>query len=187
MHNRDSTSSTAGRRLVHVVFIILTFDHAVSNIPRFETLYKYPRRRCIVEINVMDASNYFKGLLLLIRKDRKVTDAEAAMISRIGKKLGFEKEFCETAIREIISNKYIEDTPPQFSSRELAMMFVKDSLAVALSDGMLDYKEEKWLRSVVDRNLLSRRWFVRELENATTLKRNVDHLEADGLTVTNMI
>jgi tellurite resistance protein len=136
-----------------------------------------------MEISVIDASNYFKGLLLLIRKDHKVTDPEAAMISRIGKQLGFEREFCETAIREIITNKYIEDDPPLFSSRELAMMFVKDSLAVALSDGILDYKEEKWLRTVVDRNQLSRRWFVRELENAASQRRNVDHLEADGLTV----
>ena len=136
-----------------------------------------------MEISVIDASNYFKGLLLLIRKDHKVTDPEAAMISRIGKQLGFEREFCETAIREIITNKYIEDDPPLFSSRELAMMFVKDSLAVALSDGILDYKEEKWLRTVVDRNQLSRRWFVKELENATSQKSNVDHLEADGLTV----
>lgn len=136
-----------------------------------------------MEISVIDASNYFKGLLLLIRKDHKVTDAEAVMISRIGKQLGFEKEFCDTAIREIITNKYIEDDPPLFSSRELAMMFVKDSLAVALSDGILDYKEEKWLRTVVDRNQLSRRWFVKELENATSQKSNVDHLEADGLTV----
>lgn len=136
-----------------------------------------------MEISVIDASNYFKGLLLLIRKDHKVTDPEAAMISRIGKQLGFEKEFRETAIREIITNKYIEDAPPQFSSRELAMMFIKDSLAVALSDGILDYKEEKWLRAVVDRNLLSRRWFVRELEKAASHKINVDHLEVDELTV----
>lgn len=137
-----------------------------------------------MEIGVIEASKYFKGLLLLIRKDHKVTEAETAMIARIGKQLGFEKEFCETAIQEIIKNRFIEDSPPEFSSRELAMMFVKDGLAVALSDGQLDYKEEKWLRSVVEKNLLSRRWFVNELEKATPESIDIDHLEADGLVVT---
>ncbi len=136
-----------------------------------------------MEISVIDASNYFKGLLLLIRKDHKVTEAESAMMTRIGRQLGFEKEFCETAIQEIMKNKFIEDSPPEFSSRELAMMFVRDGLAVALSDGRLDYKEEKWLRSVVEKNLLSRRWFVAELENATAQRTTVDRLEADELVV----
>lgn len=137
-----------------------------------------------MKIGVIDASNYFKGLLLLIRKDHKVTEAETAMISRIGKQLGFEKEFCETAIQEIIKNRFIEDTPPLFSSRELAMMFIKDGIAVALSDGHLDYKEEKWLRSVVEKNLLSRHWFVTQLEGASTQTQDIDHLEADHLSVT---
>lgn len=136
-----------------------------------------------MEIGVIDASNYFKGLLLLIRKDHKVTEAETAMITRIGKQLGFEKEFCETAIQEILKNRFIEDTPPAFSSRELAMMFIRDGLAVALSDGKLDYKEEKWLRSVVEKNLLSRRWFVGELEKASSRKSAPDQLEAFTLTV----
>lgn len=136
-----------------------------------------------MEISVIDASNYFKGLLLLIRKDHKVTDSETAMIARVGKQLGFEKEFCDTAIHEILKNRYIEDIPPLFSSRELAMMFVKDGLALAYADGKLDYKEEKWLRSVIDRNSLSRRWFVGELMNASATGMHTDHLEADELTV----
>lgn len=136
-----------------------------------------------MEISVIDASNYFKGLLLLIRKDHKVTEAETAMITRVGKQLGFEKEFCETAIQEILKNRFIEDTPPTFSSREIAMMFIKDGLSVALADGQLHYKEEKWLRSVVDKNLLSRRWFVGELESAASRNGTIDHLQVYSLTV----
>ena len=95
-----------------------------------------------MEISVIDASNYFKGLLLLIRKDHKVTGAENALMARIGKRLGFEKEFCESAVQEILKNRYIEDSPPEFSSRELAMMFVRDGLALAFADSVMDYKEE---------------------------------------------
>lgn len=35
-----------------------------------------------MKISVIDASNYFKGLLLLIGKDRKITDPEIAQIGR---------------------------------------------------------------------------------------------------------
>lgn len=136
-----------------------------------------------MEIGVKDASDYFKGLLLLIRKDHKVTEAETSMMLRIGKQLGFEKEFCDTAIQEILKNRFIEDKPPEFSSRELAKMFVKDGLAIAFSDHEMDYKEEKWLRSVVERNSLGHRWFVQEIENASARKSNIEHLEVDEITV----
>ncbi len=136
-----------------------------------------------MEISVLDASSYFKGLLLLIRKDHKVTDTENALMARIGKQLGFEKEFCESAVNEILKNKYIEDSPPTFSSRQLAMMFIRDGLVLAFADGVMDYKEEKWLRSVVDKNSLSRHWFVEELVKASSHKKDTDHLEVDQLSV----
>lgn len=140
-----------------------------------------------MEISVIEASNYFKGLLLLVRKDHKVTETENALITRVGKRLGFEKEFCDTAIQEILKNKFIEDSPPRFTSKELAMMFVKDGLALAFSDNVMDYKEEKWLRSVVDINSLSRHWFVGELVNASARKKKIDYLEADKLTVVHSV
>ncbi len=136
-----------------------------------------------MEISVLDASNYFKGLLLLIRKDHKVTEIEYSLMTRVGKKLGFEKEFCDTAIEEILKNRYIDDSPPEFSSKELAMMFIKDGLTLGFCDHKIDYKEEKYLRAVVDKNSLSRRWFVGELVNASARTKNIDRLEADGLTV----
>lgn len=136
-----------------------------------------------MEIGVKDASNYFKGLLLLIRKDHKVTEIETSMMLRIGKQLGFEREFCDNAIQEILKNRFIEDSPPHFSSREIAKMFIKDGLAIAFSGRKMVYKEEKWLRSVVERNSLAHRWFVQELENAAAREERVDHLQVDTLTV----
>lgn len=136
-----------------------------------------------MEISVIDASSYFKGLLLLVRKDHKVTGPENALMSRIGKRLGFEKEFCDTAIQEILKNKFIEDTPPLFSSKELAMMFIKDGLVLALSNNVLDHKEEKWLRTVAKRNSLSEQWFLDEIAAASNRPIDTEHLEVDDLTV----
>lgn len=136
-----------------------------------------------MEIGVKDASSYFKGLLLLIRKDHKVTEPETSMMLRIGKRLGFEKEFCDNAIQEILKNRFIEDTPPKFSNPELAKMFIKDGLSIAFCDHVIVYKEEKWLRSVAEVNLIAHRWFVQELESAAERRNQIDHLEADELTV----
>ena len=73
-----------------------------------------------MKISVPDASNYLKGLLLLIRKDRKISEEEHELMARVGKNLGFEKNFVENAIHEILDNKYITVIPPEFSSREIA-------------------------------------------------------------------
>ena len=83
-----------------------------------------------MNISIVDGSNYFKGLLLLIRKDRKVSESEIHLMQRIGKILGFEKEFCDTAITDILENTYIQDEIPLFSTKELAEKFIKDGLSI---------------------------------------------------------
>ena len=60
-----------------------------------------------MKITVIEGSNYFRGLLLLISKDRKLTEPEIILMKRIGKALGFEKDFCNDAIHEILENKFV--------------------------------------------------------------------------------
>jgi hypothetical protein len=137
-----------------------------------------------MEISVIDASNYFKGLLLLIRKDHKVTDAENAIMMRVGKQLGFDKEFCDTAIQEILKNRHIVDSPPEFSSQILATLFIKDGLTLGFCDhDEIDHKEWKWLKSVAERNSIELSWLSDEVEKARARKGVTDHLEVDGITV----
>jgi tellurite resistance protein len=137
----------------------------------------------VMKISVLDASNYFKGLLLLIRKDRKVSQSESDLMKRIGKTLGFEKEFCDDAIRDILANRYIDDTPPDFSTRELAVKFIKDGFSLAFADNEFDPSEEEWLRSTAERNGIEPELFSREQETAAGRKTLPVHLEVDDLTV----
>jgi hypothetical protein len=137
----------------------------------------------MMKITLMDASNYFKGLLLLIRKDGNVTDAEQELTRRIGKSLGFEKEFCENAIHEILENKFIVDAPPEFSSRELAMKFIKDGLTLASSDDELRAPEEEWLKSTAAKNGLGLEWFSEERQNTPRTKGTEARLEVEHLNV----
>jgi uncharacterized tellurite resistance protein B-like protein len=135
-------------------------------------------------IDVLDASNVFKGLLLLIRKDRTITETEIALMRRIGKTLGFEQTFYETAIRDVLENIYIVDAPMTFSSTELAMKFIRDGFSLACSDKEFHPLEEEWLRSVAEKNGLGMKWFEEERERALARKEPLGRLEIDDLTVT---
>ena len=137
-----------------------------------------------MRIKIIDGSNYFKGLLLLIRQDRKITESEKLLMKRIGKTLGFEREFCENAIHEILDNKHIPDTIPEFSSIELAKKFIRDGLAIAHSDSEVHPLEEEWLRQTAMNYGIETSWFEDECRKVSGSKHLPEHLEVDSLTVT---
>lgn len=132
-------------------------------------------------ISVLDASSYFKGLLLLIRKDRKVTQPEIEVMKRVGKTLGFEAEFCTNAINEILENSFILDEPPVFSSKALAISFVKDGLSLAMADEDFHPEEERWLRFTAEKNGLPEEFFSQALENAREKREVPLNLEVEKL------
>ena len=136
-----------------------------------------------MNISVVDASNYFKGLLLLISKDRKVTESEIHLMKRIGKALGFEEEFCDQAIGGILENENIRDQPPKFSAKHLAMKFVQDGLVLAISDKEIHPAEEEWLRLVAELNGLDVQWFSETRLRTIKEALSHPHLEVESLTV----
>ena len=136
-----------------------------------------------MKISVLDASSYLKGLLLLIRKDRKISEKEHELMTRVGENLGFEKSFIENAIHEILDNKYITVTPPEFSSPEIAEKFLKDGLLLAASDNEIHPAEEKWLLSVAAHNNINEAWLLEEKNHILYADEHRDHLEADTLQV----
>jgi hypothetical protein len=137
----------------------------------------------IVNISVIDRSNYFKGLLLLIRKDRRITELEIQFMKRIGKALGFERQFCANAIHDILENNFIEDAPLEFSTKELAIKFIKDGFTLAFSDNEFHPFEKEWLRSIAKKNGIDLAWFRKESVNVTNKKQFPSHMEVDDLTV----
>jgi hypothetical protein len=134
-------------------------------------------------ISPIEAGEYFRGLLLLIGKDHTITEPEKLLMKRIGKSLGFEREFCDNAIHEILQNEYVSDTPPKFSNGELAMRFIKDGLTLAFSDKEVPAFEAEWLRATAEKNELDMKWFVQEWNNATNRKETDGRLEVDDLSV----
>lgn len=132
-----------------------------------------------MKIPLIDRSNYFRGLLLLIRKDKKVAETEIQLMKQIGKTLGFEPSFCENAISNILENKYILDEAPSFTSIEVAEKFIEDGLYLAFSDGDVHPNEEEWLADVAVKNGIDTNWFLQQKlkfnqKNSVTYKMHID-------------
>ena len=138
-----------------------------------------------MNINRIDAGNYFRGLLLLIRKDGIISESEVELMKRVGKGLGFETRFCEDAIHEILENSFILDEPPRFSTNELAMKFITDSLTLASSDQVIHPAEVNWLRKTAETNAIDPVWFLQELGRTRHRGAPRPPLEVEQLTVTN--
>ena len=105
-----------------------------------------------MKISVIEKSLYFKGLLLLIRKDREIRDEEKQLMMRIGAIMGFEKKFCKNAIDEIIHNKNIRDLPPRFSNSTIAKYFIHDAIIISQADEQIHETEIAWLTDIARAN-----------------------------------
>jgi hypothetical protein len=103
-------------------------------------------------MTVKDKSSYLKGLLILIGKDKSISENERSILMGISSILGFDPKFCRDAIDEILDNEYIIEDPPVFSSQEIARAFVKDGIRLAFSDKELHLYELNWINSVIEAN-----------------------------------
>ena len=103
-------------------------------------------------------SRYYKGLLVLLRRDRIVHTREKSLMLQIGEILGFEKRFCEATIDELLSNPNITRDPIPFSDQIIKESFFRDAVRLALVDGNLHPSELRWLRKVAHFNGLKNRW-----------------------------
>jgi len=136
-----------------------------------------------LKISKIDASSYLKGLMLLIRKDHKITETENILLMRIGKSLGFDPEFCERTINEILNNNFVEDTPPVFSDKDLAVKFIKDGLAVIFSDNEIHPAEENWLIATAEKNDIDIISFSELKKEYSIRQQSSPKLEVDDLIV----
>jgi len=113
--------------------------------------------------NYLDRSNYVKGLLLMIGKDKKITDKEKDLLHKTGKALSFNKKFIERAIDELLENKYLGNEPPIFSQKNYAEAFLRDAIKLAFVDNDLSSEEFDWLQSIAAANGLTNEWLKNEL------------------------
>lgn len=111
-----------------------------------------------------EKSNYFRGLLVLMKMDRRIDDAEKDLLIKVGKTLGFEKNFCTTAIKELLDNEFISEDYPLFTEENYAKSFIKDGLRLAVSDNDLNPVELHFLKKTLELNNLDEEWFRKEIK-----------------------
>lgn len=107
---------------------------------------------------IMDKSNYLRGLLLLIRMDKNVWDHENDFFMQEAEALGFDKEFSRNALRDLIINKYIETAPPRFFDKRFAVRFIMRGMQMLNNNLRIHPSEIGFLINVARENGLSDKW-----------------------------
>jgi len=129
-----------------------------------------------MKLTIRDRSTYFKGLLLLIKKDQNVSASENILMTKIGEILGFEKQFIKGAIKELMENDFLTDEVPLFSHQDIAESFILDGLKVSFSDGEFSAEELEHLTEIATQNGIDKEWLMFLISNyikyADTLNTN---------------
>ncbi|MFH1196786.1 MAG: hypothetical protein V1720_13875 [bacterium] len=121
-------------------------------------------------LDPLDKSNYLKGLLLLIRKDKIVSEEEREIFMRIGNMLGFEKTFLRDSIQNILINEFIIDQPPKFSDKSIAECFLIDAINLPFVDTSPNSLEMGWLKSIATENKINKDWLKAEIKTGKPIK-----------------
>ncbi len=116
-----------------------------------------------MKVDVLDRSKYLKGLLVLSKKDNYLSQKEREILKQVGKTLGFEKRFLESAINDLMVNEYLTEEPPKFSDKYVAESFIKNGILLATSDRKLDKQEASYLWNVALINNISKDEFLKML------------------------
>jgi hypothetical protein len=111
-----------------------------------------------MKIPLIIRSHYYKGLLVISRRDRIIDARERELLIKIGEMLDFDKRFCETAIDDLLSNPHISRSPIIFPNDKVIDCFFRDALRLANVDGEIHPLEYRWLRKTAHANGKSDQW-----------------------------
>jgi hypothetical protein len=112
----------------------------------------------MMRMSPLDRSKYYRGLLVLVRRDRVIHGRERDLMLRIGRLLDFDQRFCKAALDDLLRNREITDEPVVFSRREIAECFLTDAVALAGCDDDIHPHELACLRSIARANGLTEAW-----------------------------
>jgi len=128
-----------------------------------ETFNQVESITTMIESEYLDKSNYFRALLILIGKDNIISENERKTILKIGKKLGFEKKFCEEAVNDFLYNHFVDLSPPKFSNTTITELFIKDAINIAFSDNELYVGELEWIKAIAQTNDIDMTWLNKQI------------------------
>jgi hypothetical protein len=125
-------------------------------------------------LSLLDRSNYYKGLLVLMRRDRTIDAREKELMLQLGEILDFDRRFCEAAIEDLLANTHITREPIIFSDERAKECFFYDALRLALVDNCLHPMELRWLRTMARANNQSEQWLDAIIRECQEKKESQD-------------
>jgi hypothetical protein len=128
-----------------------------------------------MKVSLLNRSNYYKGLLVLLRRDRIIDAREKKFMLRMGEVLDFDRRFCEATIDDLLSNAHINRDPVLFSDDRIKKCFFRDALRLAFVDGCFHPMELRWLRTLARANNQSDQWLDGITQEFKEKKAALDH------------
>jgi hypothetical protein len=123
-----------------------------------------------MSVSLADKGNYYRGLLILARRDREIDPRERELAIQLGMMLDFDRRFCEAAIDDALKNRHLSEEPIKFSDRETAERFLRDGIRLALVDDEITSREYTWLRVIAGANGISNAWLGKEIKRCQESK-----------------
>ena len=114
--------------------------------------------------DLQDIGFYLRGLLQVMAADNHLHEKEKNKIKKYAESMGFEKEYIEKTIQNLLENKHMPRMPDQFHSKKTAETFLKEAIQMAVCDGILHPLEQKWLLRAAKKNEIDEQYVLNLME-----------------------
>ena len=108
--------------------------------------------------SIVDRSNYLRALIILIKQDKNVWDHEMKLFFKEGSSLGFEKNFCEHSLNNLLLNINIDPEPQKFFDKNNAKKLLIKGIQVINYDIKIHPEKLAFLEAVAKNNGLLQEW-----------------------------
>ncbi len=111
-----------------------------------------------MKIPAVDRSKYLRGLLIVARMDKRISESDKKIITNTAKHLGFSSNFYEEVLNTLLFNQYICNDPVSFETSYLAKHFLTDAIKLACSNKNLCDDEISWFKDTAFLNMVETEW-----------------------------
>ena len=116
-----------------------------------------------MQIPVEDRGKYLRGLLIMVKMDKVISEIDRTIIISTAKHLGYAPDFYEGILSTLMINEHIGSEPIMFDSANLAKHFLIDALNLAGTNKNLSNEKLNWLKNTASMNLVDRNWIEERL------------------------
>lgn len=105
-----------------------------------------------------DNGLFLRGMIQVMLSDGIAHEPQKELIFTYGRKMGYERDFLETAIDSALANKHLSREHPKFFSRANARRFLKAAVSIARANLAVHPYELLWLRQAAQANSIPERF-----------------------------